>query len=40
MIGDIKHTLNIIQILDLYCWGFSQALEILVKQRKLYDGSC
>ena len=40
LIGDIKHTLNIILILDVYCWGFSRALEILVKQRKLYDGSC
>ena len=38
--GDIKHTLKIILILDVCCWGFSRALEILVKQRKLYDESC
>ena len=36
----ISNTLKIILIFDVYCWVFSRALEIHVKQRKLYDESC
>ena len=36
----VKKKLKIILILDVYCWGFSQALEIVIKQRSVCDKSC